>query len=159
MWLQKKVGQQIFLPLSFFFFWINMDPQHWYHDFLYRYFFNLLRIFVFHWWGWVEAEGRSPLMLVDISLAELASNLAILLRVRDAFLAVLRIHDILVWIRIRIWIRGSMPLTNGSGSGCGSFYFHHWPSRWQQKTNLKKVFCILLFEGIFTSFFKDKNQK
>ncbi len=30
---------------------------------------------------------------------------------------VLRIHDILVWIRIRIWIRGSMPLTNGSGSG------------------------------------------
>jgi hypothetical protein len=35
--------------------------------------------------------------------------------------AVLRIRDILVWIRI--WIRGSMPLTNGSG--CGSFYFHH----------------------------------
>jgi hypothetical protein len=30
---------------------------------------------------------------------------------------VLRIHDILVWIRIC----GSMPLTNGSGS----FYFHH----------------------------------
>ncbi len=29
-------------------------------------------------------------------------------------LAVLRIHDILRWIRI--WIRGSMPLTNGSGS-------------------------------------------
>jgi hypothetical protein len=40
---------------------------------------------------------------------------------------VLRIHDILVWIRIRMRIRGSMPLTNGSGfgSGCGSFYFHH----------------------------------
>jgi len=33
--------------------------------------------------------------------------------------AVLRIHDILGWIRIR----GSMPLTNGSGSG--SFYFRH----------------------------------
>ncbi len=29
------------------------------------------------------------------------------------YLAVLRIHDILGWIRIRI--RGSMPLTNGSG--------------------------------------------
>jgi hypothetical protein len=29
--------------------------------------------------------------------------------------AMLRIHDILVWIRIR----GSMPLTNGSGSGYG----------------------------------------
>ncbi len=40
--------------------------------------------------------------------------------------AVLRIHDIVVWIRIR----GSMPLTHGSGSG--SFYFHHWPSRCQQ---------------------------
>ncbi len=36
---------------------------------------------------------------------------------------VLRIHGILVWIRIRIWIRGSMPLTNGSGSG--SCYFPH----------------------------------
>jgi hypothetical protein len=45
------------------------------------------------------------------------------------YLAVLRIFDILVWIRIRIL--GSMPLTNGSGS----FYFHHWHSRWQQKTN------------------------
>ncbi len=32
--------------------------------------------------------------------------------------AVLRIHDILGWIRIRI--RGSMPLTNGSGFGSGS---------------------------------------
>jgi hypothetical protein len=32
---------------------------------------------------------------------------------------VLRIHDILGWIRIR----GSMPLTNGSGSG--SCYFRH----------------------------------
>ncbi len=34
--------------------------------------------------------------------------------------AVLRIHDILVWIRIRIWIRGSMPLNSGSWWGCGS---------------------------------------
>jgi hypothetical protein len=45
--------------------------------------------------------------------------------------AVLRIHDILVWIRIRIWIRGSMSLTNGSGS-C------------YQDTN-KKLFFILFF--------------
>jgi hypothetical protein len=39
------------------------------------------------------------------------------------FPAVFLIHDILVWIRIR----GSMPLTNGSGFGSrsGSFYFHH----------------------------------
>jgi hypothetical protein len=34
---------------------------------------------------------------------------------------VLRIHDIFGWIRIRI--RGSMPLTNGSVSG--SCYFRH----------------------------------
>ncbi len=34
-----------------------------------------------------------------------------------SYITVLRIHDILVWIRIR----GSMPLTNGSGS-C---FFHH----------------------------------
>ncbi len=46
--------------------------------------------------------------------------------------AVLRIHDISVWIRIRI--RGSMPLTNGYGS-------------WIR---------FLLFSP---SFFKDKSQK
>jgi hypothetical protein len=34
--------------------------------------------------------------------------------------AVLRIHDISVWSRIQIWIRGSMPLSNGPGCGCGS---------------------------------------
>jgi hypothetical protein len=51
---------------------------------------------------------------------------------------VLRIHDILGWIRIRI--RGSMPLTNGSGS----FYFRHWPSRYQQKTNF--------FNTIFSAY-------
>ncbi len=45
-----------------------------------------------------------------------------------------RIHDIFVWIRI--WICRSMPLTNGSWSG--SCYFHHWPSRCQQKTVFKK---------------------
>jgi hypothetical protein len=49
---------------------------------------------------------------------------------------VLRILNIFVWIRIRIWIRGSLPLTNGSGSGSrcgsGSCYFHHYPSRCQK---------------------------
>ncbi len=29
---------------------------------------------------------------------------------------------------LRIRIRGSMPLSCGSGCGSGSFYFHHWPS-------------------------------
>ena len=68
----------------------------------------------------------------------------------------MRIHDILVWIRIR----GSMPLTNGSGFGSGSCYFRHWPSRCQQKTNfLTQFFCLLLFEGTFTLFSKIKSQK
>jgi hypothetical protein len=40
------------------------------------------------------------------------------------FKAVLRIHDIFVWIQIRI--RGFMPLTNGSGCGPGSFYFEYF---------------------------------
>ncbi len=56
--------------------------------------------------------------------------------------AVLRIHDILGWIRIR----GSMPLTNGSGFGSGSFYFRHWPSRCKQKTNfLTQYFLLMTF--------------
>jgi len=37
------------------------------------------------------------------------------------FFSVLRIHEILGRIRIRF--RGSIPLTNGSGSGCGSSLF------------------------------------
>ncbi len=52
---------------------------------------------------------------------------------------------------MRIQIRGSIPLTNGSGSGCGSCYFRQWSSRCQQK----KFFCLLLFDGTFRSFFKD----
>jgi len=79
---------------------------------------------------------------------------------------VLQIHDILVWIRIRI--RGSMPLTNGSGSGSvcgsGSSYFHHWPSRCQQKTNffVTKGFLLITFWRYicFTDHFsKIKSQK
>ncbi len=72
---------------------------------------------------------------------------------------VLRIHDSLVWIRIQI--HGSMPLTNGSGSGFGSSYFRHWPSQDANKKNFFffKFFCLLLFEGTLTSFFKDKKSK
>ncbi len=74
---------------------------------------------------------------------------------------VMRIHDILGWIRS--WIRGSMPLTNGPGSG--SRYFRHWPSQdANKKLIFKKVFLlILLFEGTgtctSTSFSKIKSQK
>jgi hypothetical protein len=70
---------------------------------------------------------------------------------------VFRIHDILVWIRIRI--RGSMPLTNGSGSGyC---YFRHYPSRFQQKTIFLNSFSAYYFLKVptFTSYFKDKKSK
>ncbi len=58
-------------------------------------------------------------------------------------IAVFRIHDILVWIRIRI--RGSMPLTDGSGFrfGSGSCYFRHWLSRRQQKSNLKNFLAYI----------------
>ncbi len=69
---------------------------------------------------------------------------------------VLRIYDILVWIRFRIRIRGSMPITNGSGFGTGSFYFHHWPTKNSFK---KKIFCILLFEDTITLVFKDVTKK
>ncbi len=64
---------------------------------------------------------------------------------------VLRIHGILVWIRIR----GSMPLTNGSGS----FYFHHWPSSFQHKTNLKKSFSVYYFLKVLIHHFSKVKSK
>ncbi len=58
---------------------------------------------------------------------------------------------------VRIRIRGSMPLTNESGT-C---YFRHSPSRHQQKNGIffEVFFCLLLFEGTFTSFLKIKSHK
>ncbi len=61
----------------------------------------------------------------------------------------LRFRDILVRIRIR----GSVPLVNGSGSGC--CYFHQWPSRRQKKIS-SDFFCLLLVQGTFTYFSKRK---
>jgi len=54
---------------------------------------------------------------------------------------VLRIHDILVWIRIRMG--GSMPLTNGSGSIFSAYYFlklllHHFLKVKSQKEVTKE---------------------
>ncbi len=71
---------------------------------------------------------------------------------RPSLQAVLRIHDILVRIRIRIWIGGSMPRTNGSGCGSRSYCY--------QKNNFfNNFFCLLHFEGTFGSFLKIKRQK
>ncbi len=57
-----------------------------------------------------------------------------------------RIRDIFV----RIQIRGSGSLTNGSVS----WSFPQWSSRHQQNIFFFLLFCLLLFE--FTSFFKEK---
>ncbi len=57
-----------------------------------------------------------------------------------SFPPVFQIHEILVWIQIRIC--RSVPLSNGSGCRSESCYFRHWPSRRQQKTNKKKFFCL-----------------
>ncbi len=79
-------------------------------------------------------------------------------------MAVLRIHDILGWIRIRIL--GSMPLTYGSGFGSGSWLRTLLFSTLTFKMPAKNLFFntifsayYLLFEANFTSFFKDKKAK
>ncbi len=74
------------------------------------------------------------------------SNYLFLTRRRILNLAAFRIHDISVWIRIRI--RGSMPLANGSGS-C---YFRHWPSRCQKK-QLKNSFSAYYFLKVHVHHF------
>ncbi len=74
--------------------------------------------------------------------------------------AVFPILDILVCIRILI--RGSMPLTNGSGSGCGSgssIFIIDLLDTNKKRFFFQKFFCIVLFEGTFTSFLKDKKSK
>jgi hypothetical protein len=106
-------------------------------------------------YSWVEYKPHIHCTVVHLTLLRRD-----LLTPSVLSLPVLRIHDILVWIRTRIWICGSMPLTYGSGFGSGSCYFRHWLTRSRQKTNFKKkFFCLLLFEGTFASFFKDKKSK
>ncbi len=70
------------------------------------------------------------------------------LHVEGLRIPVLLIHDIMVWI----WIqnRGYMPLINRSGFRILFF---------SSLTFKKKFFCLLLFEGTFTSLFKDKKSK
>ncbi len=54
-------------------------------------------------------------------------------------------------------------MTFWCGSGSGFFFFRHWPSRRQQKTNLKNSFSAYYFFKVryptFISFFKDKKSK
>ncbi len=62
----------------------------------------------------------------------------------STFVPVLRIHD--------IWC--------GSGCWSESFYFHHWPSRCQQKTNLNKSFSAhYFFMVLLHHFSKVKSKK
>jgi hypothetical protein len=72
----------------------------------------------------------------------------------------MRIHDISVWIRIRI--RGSECLRlmdPDPDSDPDPAIFVIGLQDANKKLILKKFFCLLLFEGIFTSFFKDKKSK
>ncbi len=51
------------------------------------------------------------------------------------------------WCGSRSWSDPrTIPLTNGSGSRCGSrsCYFHHWPSRGRQKTNFFIKFFLFI---------------
>ncbi len=55
-----------------------------------------------------------------------------------------------------------MPLTNGSGSGCGSgsCHFRHWPSQdGNKKLIFKKVFLLITFSRYMYIIFKDKKSK
>ncbi len=67
-------------------------------------------------WTWSYLFLRNNLIIdVDFSFRNGGDKLPLRSQGRHLhFASVLRIHAILVWIRIRI--RGSMPLTNGSGS-------------------------------------------
>jgi hypothetical protein len=72
---------------------------------------------------------------------------------------VFRIHDILVWIRIR----GSMPLINGSGYGSeygsGSFYFINDLQDANKKLIFLKVFLYITFLRYLCILFKNKKVK
>jgi hypothetical protein len=86
-------------------------------------------------------------------------------------LLIYAIHSLSQWCKSMIFgvdpdpdprnrIRGSMPLTNGSGFGSGSVYFHHWPSRCQQKLNFLGVFSEYYFLTVLLNHLsKVKSQK
>jgi hypothetical protein len=68
------------------------------------------------------------------------------------------------WYRWQGQCSGSVTFWYRSGSalrtcGSGSCSFRQWLSRCQQKIMFFSSFCLILFEGTFTSFFKDKKVK
>ncbi len=69
--------------------------------------------------------------------------------------AVLRIHDILVWIRFRnriLWLMDPDPDSDPA-------IFVIDLQEVNKKKFVKKNFSLLLFEGTLTSFSKDKKSK
>jgi hypothetical protein len=73
----------------------------------------------------IQKDFRQQEGLCGIALEFYMVAINVRMRLLRAEKQALRIHDILVLIRIRIWIRRSMPLTNGSGCGSGSCYYRH----------------------------------
>jgi hypothetical protein len=71
--------------------------------------------------------------------------------------AVLRIHDILGWIRFRI--RGSMPLTKIDLDPDPAIFVIDLQDTRKKLTFQHNFFCLLLFEATFTSFFTHKKSK
>ncbi len=65
--------------------------------------------------------------------------------------------EIEVWTTVlRIRIRGSMPLTNGSGS---CFFFIDLQDANKKQFFFKKLSCLLLFEGTCTMYIIFQRQK
>jgi hypothetical protein len=67
--------------------------------------------------------------------------------------AVLQIHEIFVWIRIP----GSMPLDKWIRMRI--LLYSSFTFKTPTKTNKKNFFCLLLFEGTFTTFFKENKSQ
>ncbi len=136
-------------------------------------FLGSLNVYKFGPWCYVWCTDLSWPREVDNARAGTSTQWPVGVRSCDLlFKSVLRIRDIFVRIRIR----RSVPLTNGSrfwsgsdsgfwsgsGSGfgsvsdsgsAGSYYFRQWPSSRQLK------FCKLLLEAIFYNFSKIKSHK
>jgi hypothetical protein len=105
------------------------------------------------WRGGVVTPPPPPSLRFRNNLCK--DDCAFVHQVPPWLLSVFRIHDILMWIRIR----GSMPRIRIRIRSC---YFRHWPSRCQQKTNFLIPFFRLVsfWRYIYVHYFsKIKSQK